>query len=320
MDLSLFIANICSPPVLFFFLGMLAVRVKADIEFPDPVPKMLALYLLFSIGFKGGVELAHGGMSQQIAATLVCGLLMACATPVYVFFALRRRLGPADASAVSASYGSISAVTFLTAIAFLTAEKVAFGGHMIAAMALMEAPAILVGLMLYRIYGKHTRDLSMREVLKDAFLNGSIFLLVGSLLIGTLAGERGRADLQIFYDGIFKGVLCFFLLELGMVTARELAHARKAGAFLLIFGLVFPLCNAALGIVIGKALGLGHGDALLFTILCASASYIAVPAAFRLAVPEANPAIYLGVALGVTFPFNIAVGIPLYYSIINSIS
>lgn len=320
MDLSLFFTNLSSPPVMFFFLGMLAIRVKADIEFPEPVPKMLALYLLFSIGFHGGVELRHGGINTQIGATLVCGALMASVTPLYVFWALRKRLTVADASAVAASYGSISAVTFLTAIAFLKAEGIGYGGHLIATMALMEAPAVLVGLALYRRYGAHERELPMGEVLKDAFLNGSIFLLIGSLLIGVVAGERGRADLEIFYDGIFKGVLCFFLLELGMVTAREVSHALKAGRFLLIFGVAVPLVNACIGIAIGKLLGLEQGDALLFTVLCASASYIAVPAAFRLAVPEANPAIYLGAALGVTFPLNIAFGIPLYHSIIKMLS
>lgn len=317
MEVGLFLANLSSPPVLFFFLGMLAVRVKADIEFPHPVPKMLALYLLFSIGFHGGVELRHGGMSLQIAATLLCGALMSAVVPIYAFWILRRKLAIADAAAVAASYGSISAVTFLTAIAFLKAEGIGYGGHLIAAMALMEAPAILVGLALYRVYGGHEKDLPLREVLKDAFLNGSIFLLIGSLIIGVLAGERGRADLEIFYDGIFKGVLCFFLLELGMVTARELGHALKAGRFLLLFGVGMPLANAVLGIVLGKLLGLAPGDALLFTVLCASASYIAVPAAFRLAVPEANPAIFLGAALGVTFPLNIAIGIPLYHSVIK---
>ena len=320
MELSLFVTNLTSPPVLFFFLGMLAVKVKADIEFPEPVPKMLALYLLFSIGFHGGVELRHGGMSPQIAATLACGALMATVTPIYVFWGLKRYLNIADSSAVAASYGSISAVTFLTAIAFLKAEGIGYGGHLIATMALMEAPAVLVGLALYRRYGGHERDLSMREVLKDSFLNGSIFLLIGSLLIGVAAGERGRADLEIFYDGIFKGVLCFFLLELGIVTAREVAHALKAGRFLLFFGIAVPLLNAAIAIGIGKLLGLAHGDALLFTVLCSSASYIAVPAAFRLAVPEANPAVYLGAALGVTFPLNIALGIPLYHSVLKLLS
>jgi len=319
MDLSLFAANLTSPPVLFFFLGMLAIRVKADIEFPEPVPKMLALYLLFSIGFKGGVELRASGLDVQIVLTLAAGMFMAAATPLWVFFALRKRLGAASASAIAASYGSISAVTFLTAIAFLKAEQISFGGHLIATMAVMEAPAILVGLALYRRFGGHDKDLPMREVLKDAFLNGSIYLLIGSLVIGILAGQRGKDDLFVFYDGIFKGVLCFFLLELGMVTARELSHALKEGWSLLNFGLATPLVNACIGIALGKLLGLPQGDALLFTVLCASASYIAVPAAFRLAVPDAKPAIYLGAALGVTFPFNIAIGIPLYYSLIKAL-
>lgn len=320
MDLSLFAANLTSPPVLFFFLGLLAVKVKADIEFPEPVPKMLALYLLFSIGFKGGVELRHSGVDMQILATLGCGVLIASVTPLWVFFLMRKRLGAASASAIAASYGSISAVTFLTAIAFLKAEGIEFGGHLIAAMAVMEAPAILVGLALYKRFGGHDEDLPMREVLKDAFLNGSIYLLIGSLVIGLLAGQRGKDDLFVFYDGIFKGVLCFFLLELGMVTAREFSHALKVGRFLFIFGLCAPIVNAVIGIALTKVLGLPQGDALLFTILCASASYIAVPAAFRLAVPDANPAIYLGSALGVTFPFNIAIGIPLYHMVLKALS
>lgn len=320
MDLSLFLGNITSPPVLFFFLGMLAIRLKVDIEFPEPVPKMLALYLLFSIGFRGGVELNHNGLNAQIMVTLLCGVAMAAAVPLYVFWWARRKFDVAEASALAAAYGSISAVTFLTAIAFLKAEGVPYGGHLIAAMALMEAPAILVGLSLYRRFGSHENDLPLGEVLKDAFLNGSIFLLIGSLVIGYLAGDRGHMDLEIFYDGIFKGVLCFFLLELGMITMRELPHVRKAGGFLFRFGVLIPLINAMIGIGLGKLIGLAHGDALLFTVLCASASYIAVPAAFRLAVPSANPGIYLGSALGVTFPFNIAIGIPLYYAIIQWLS
>ena len=320
MDISLFLGNLTSPPVLFFFLGMLAIRLKVDIEFPEPVPKMLALYLLFSIGFRGGVELNHNGLNAQIIATLFSGVVMASAVPLYVFWWARKRFGVADASALAAAYGSISAVTFLTAIAFLKAEGISYGGHLIAAMALMEAPAILVGLTLYRRFGSHENELPLREVLKDAFLNGSIFLLVGSLVIGYLAGDRGHMDLEIFYDGILKGVLCFFLLELGMVTMRELPHVRKAGWFLVRFGIVVPLINGVIGIALSKLLGLEQGDALLFTVLCASASYIAVPAAFRLAVPTANTGIYLGGALGITFPFNIAFGIPLYYAIIKWLS
>lgn len=317
MELSLFFSNLTSPPVLFFFLGMLAIRLKVDIEFPEPVPKMLALYLLFSIGFRGGVELRHNGIDLQVLMTLAAGMVMATAVPLYVFWWARRKFDVAEASALAASYGSISAVTFLTAIAFLKAEQQTYGGHLIAAMALMEAPAILVGLSLYRRYGGHENDLPLREVLKDAFLNGSIFLLIGSLVIGFLAGDRGHMDLEIFYDGIFKGVLCFFLLELGMITMRELPHVRKAGPFLVRMGIVVPLLNALAGIGLAWLIGLSPGNALLFAILCASASYIAVPAAFRLAVPAANPGIYLGSALGVTFPFNIAFGIPLYYAIIQ---
>jgi len=314
---DLFLDNLSSAPVLFFFLGCLAVLVRSGLDFPDPVPKMLALYLLFSIGFRGGVELRHSGAGQDILIVLGAAIAVAALTPVAAFFLLRRRLSLADAAAVAATYGSVSAVTFLTAIAFLKSQNVAFGGHMIAAMALMETPAIVMGLALHRLLSGGRTETPLRTVLHEAFFNSSVYLLLGSLAVGFLSGDRGREDLSLFYEGIFKGVLCFFLLEMGIVTMRQVRLLRRAGWFLPAFAVIFPLCAGMLGVGLSMLLGLREGDALLFAVLCGSASYIAVPAAFRLAVPEANPGIYVTPALGITFPLNLTLGIPLYFTFIR---
>lgn len=313
MDGSLIVSNILNPPILFFFLGMTAVLVKSDLEVPAPVPKLLSLYLLFAIGFKGGVELVKSGITQEVVLTLFAAVLMACFVPIYTFFILRLKLDNYDAAAIAATYGSISAVTFITASAFLTELGIDFDGYMVAALALMESPAIIVGLILVNLFttdGK--RDFSWSEVLQEAFLNSSVFLLVGSLLIGFLTGEHGWQVMEPFAQGIFYGVLTFFLLDMGLVAARRIKDLQKTGVFLIAFAILIPILNAGIGLLFAKFIGMPQGDALLFTVLCASASYIAVPAAMRLTVPEANPSLYISTALAVTFPFNIIVGIPLY--------
>jgi hypothetical protein len=319
MDISLIVSNILNPPVLFFFLGMTAVWVKSDLEIPAPVPKLLSLYLLFAIGFKGGVELVKSGVTQDVVLTLLAAMLMACLVPIYTFFILKLRLDTYDAAAIAATYGSISAVTFITASAFLDELGIAFDGYMVAALALMESPAIIVGLILVSLFtieqGK--RDFSWPEVLQEAFLNSSVFLLVGSLIIGVLTGEHGWQVLEPFTQGLFYGVLTFFLLDMGLVAARRIKDLQKAGIFLIAFAILIPILNAALGLGIARVIGLTEGNALLFSVLCASASYIAVPAAMRMTVPEANPSLYVSTALAVTFPFNIIVGIPLYLYGIN---
>ncbi|WP_414544582.1 sodium-dependent bicarbonate transport family permease [Nostoc sp. CCY0012] len=318
MDANLIVFNILNPPILFFFLGMIAVFVKSDLEIPAPIPKLFSLYLLLAIGFKGGVELIKSGITQEVVLTLLAAMLMACFVPVYSFFILRLKLDTYDAAAIAATYGSISAVTFITASAFLSELGIDYDGYMVAALALMESPAIIVGLLLVNIFttdGK--RDLSWTEVLQEAFLNSSVFLLVGSLLIGVLTGEHGWQVLEPFTQGLFYGVLTFFLLDMGIIAAKRIKDLQKTGFFLISFAILIPIVNASLGLLIAKFIGMHQGDSLLFAVLCASASYIAVPAAMRMTVPEANPSLYVSTALAVTFPFNIIVGIPLYLYGIN---
>lgn len=318
MDASLIISNILNPPVLFFFLGMIAVFVRSDLEIPPPVPKLFSLYLLFAIGFKGGVELAKSGITQEVVLTLLAAIMMACVVPVYTFFILRLKLDIYDAAAIAATYGSISAVTFITASAFLNELAIASDGYMVAALALMESPAIIVGLILVNLFTVNgDREFSWPEVLRDAFLNSSVFLLVGSLLIGILTGEHGWQVLEPFTQGLFYGVLTFFLLDMGLVAAKRIKDLQKTGIFLISFAILIPILNAGIGLLIARLINMPQGDALLFSVLCASASYIAVPAAMRLTVPEANPSLYVSTALAVTFPFNIIVGIPLYLYGIN---
>ena len=319
MDVSLVTSNILSPPVLFFFLGMLAVFLKSDLEIPQPLPKLFSLYLLFAIGFKGGSELAKSGVSQEVVLTLLAAVTMACVVPIYTFFILKLKLDLYNAAAIAATYGSISAVTFITAGSFLDELGIEFSGYMVAALALMESPAIIVGLLLVKIFAidKQDGDFSWSEVLREAFLNSSVFLLIGSVIIGALSGEKGWKVEEPFTQGIFYGVLTFFLLDMGLVAAGRIKELGKTGPFLISFSILTPIVNAAIGILLAKLIGMPQGNALLFSVLCASASYIAVPAAMRMTIPEANPSLYVTAALAVTFPFNIIVGIPLYLYGIN---
>lgn len=313
MDISLVLSNLLNPPILFFFLGMLAVLLHSDLEIPQPLPKFLSLYLLLAIGFKGGLELHQSGIDRNVMVTMALAMLMASVVPLYSFFILRLKLAVPDAAAIAATYGSISAVTFITATAFLQDLNIAYSGYLVAAMALMESPAIIIGVLLYRLSDSSNRSgLAWSELLRDAFFNGSVLLLIGSLLVGALTGEAGKRDLQPFTHGLFKGLLAFFLLDMGLVASRRLRDLRKAGVFLVSFAILIPLLNAALGMGLASLVEMPRGDALLFTVLCASASYIAVPAAVRLAIPEANPSLYVPMALAITFPFNIIVGLPLY--------
>jgi hypothetical protein len=322
MDGSLILFNILNPPILFFFLGMLAVLVKSDLEIPPPLPKLFSLYLLLSIGFKGGYELGESGLNTEVVLSLLASILMACIVPVYTFFILRLKLDDYNAAAIAAAYGSISAVTFITASSFLEKIQIPYGGHMVAALALMESPAIIVGLILVRVFSvkkEGDEEFSWSKVLHEAFLNASVFLLVGSLIIGMLTGKQGWVKLEPFTQGIFYGALTFFLLDMGLIAARKIKDLRKTGPFLVGFSVLIPMLNALLGILLAKGLGFTVGNALLFAVLCASASYIAVPAAMRLTLPEANPSLYVSMALALTFPFNIIVGIPLYLEMIKMI-
>lgn len=313
MSLEVIASNLLQPAVLFFILGILAAISRSDLELPQPVPKLLSLYLLLSIGFRGGVELVHNPLTTIEIMTLAAAVAMAMLVPLVAFFILRTRFTAADAAALAATYGSISAVTFVTATAFLDRIGVGYGGHMVAAMALMESPAIIIGVMLYRKYSTSAdTEFNIRELLREAFLNGAVFVLLGSLAIGMLSGARGAATMGPFIELIFPGILALFLLDLGLVAGRRFGDLRRSGSFIVGFGLIFPPVSAAAGILIAHLLGASHGDALLLAVLCASASYIAVPAAVRMAIPEASPGLYVTASLAVTFPFNIALGIPLY--------
>ncbi len=332
MQSSLILQNLVSAPVLFFFLGVLAVLVGSDLEIPSPLPKLFSLYLLLAIGFKGGLELAHSGLGSQVLLTIGAAVLMSLLVPITSFMILRTRMDAYNAAAVAASYGSISAVTFITAQSFLNVLHVDFDGFMVAALALMESPAIVVGVLLAKLGvqaidaeaggkpGAKAGGLRWREVLQEAFLNGSVFLLIGSLVIGYLVtsfSPAGLVKMEPFTDKLFYGALCFFLLDMGIVAAQRLRDLRRAGPFLIGFAVLAPLLHAAVGLAISRLLGLNQGDSLLFMVLCASASYIAVPAAMRMTVPQANPSLYISTALGVTFPFNVVVGIPLYMALIQ---
>jgi uncharacterized protein len=314
MDLHLILSNLLTPPILFFVLGMLAVFAKSDLEIPAPIPKLFSLYLLLAIGFKGGVELAKSGISGEVISAISAAIFMSCLVPVYSFFILRKKLDVPNSAAIAATYGSISAVTFITANSFLDQLHVPSDGFMVAALALMESPAIIMGLILVNVFGKRDEEeMDWGEVLREAFLNGSVFLLIGSLIIGAISGEHGEMMLKPFVKDMFYGALSFFLLDMGLVAAKRIRDLKRTGSFLILFALLMPLLNASLAIGIASLIHMTKGDALLFAVLCASASYIAVPAAMRLTVPEANPGLYISTALAVTFPFNITVGIPLYF-------
>ncbi len=308
---------ILDPTILFFCLGVIAVWVNSNIEIPPQITKFLSYYLLMSIGFKGGISLANAVFTPQIFMTICVGMLAAVIIPLWLFYILKKKLDVQNAAAAAACYGSVSAVTFLTAISWLENRGLNYGGHMVAMMALMESPAIIVGLLLAKTAssksGAKSVQFSMKETLHDAFFNGSVFILIGSLMIGYIMNPAKAHDYQVFVYDIFKGFLCFFLLDLGMSAARQIKELKNNAIFLTTIALVAPLINSVFALLIAKALGLSVGDGFLFMILLASASYIAVPAALKTNLPQATPSIYLSMSLGLTFPFNILLGLPLYW-------
>ena len=317
MQTDILISNITNPTLLFFVLGIVATLVKSDLEIPGQISRFLSLYLLFSIGFKGGQELAHSGLNTEIVITLLLCLLFAAVVPFYTFFILKRKLSVANAGAIAATYGSVSAVTFVTAIAFLENMKVAAGGHMVAAMALMESPAIIIGVMLMRKYTTSPgKSIKLGKLLHESFTNGSVLMITGSQVIGILTSAKQAEGIKPFTTDIFKGFLALFLLEMGMVAARRFSAFRNYGWFVTCFALLVPAFNGLLSIVITHYLPIAQGNRLLVAVLASSASYIAVPAAMKQAAPEADPGLYIPMALGLTFPFNITLGLPLYWSLI----
>jgi hypothetical protein len=314
MDLSILISNVTNPTLLFFLMGIFAAWVKSDLEIPAPSVKFISLYLLFSIGFKGGQELSHSPLTWEIVLSLLFGLMVAGTIPLYVFFLMKRRVGVPNAGAIAAAYGSVSAVTFVAASSFLEQQQMHFGGHMVAVMALMEAPAIIVAVLLIHRFGEQSvNGLGMWHVVRHAFTNGSVLMIMGSLLIGVVADAKQAEGIKPFTTDIFKGFLAIFLLEMGMVTAKRFTIFRRSGAFLTLFAIAVACVNGCLVAWLSLAATADPANRFMFAVLASSASYIAVPAAMRLAAPEADPGLYIPMALGVTFPFNITVGMPLYF-------
>lgn len=318
MNLDLLLDNLTNPALLFFFLGIFAVQVKSDLEIPPNSSKFISLYLLFSIGFKGGQELSHSALDMEIVWSLLFGILLAVGVSFYTFFILNRRLSIPNAGAIAAAYGSVSAVTFVTAVSFLEILKIDFGGHMVAVMALMEAPSIIVGVLLIAIFDKNkSQKMPFGEVVRHSVTNGSVLLILGSLVIGFLASDQQAEGISPFTTDIFKGFLAVFLLDMGIVSGRKLSSFRENGWFSLLFALIVPLINGCIVAIISQSVTDVEGNRFLFAILAASASYIAVPAAMKLAAPQANPGLYIPMALAITFPLNITLGMPLYMLIIQ---
>lgn len=320
MEFEILLSNLTNPTLLFFVLGIIATKLKSDLEIPASSSKFISLYLLFAIGFKGGQELAHSGFNQEILLTLLFGLALASLIPLYTFFILKQKLSISDSGAIAASYGSVSAVTFVAAVSFLEIQKLSAGGHMVALMALMESPAIIVGVILMMRYDQTMKSASgvqLKSVVKHSFTNGSVLLILGSLIIGLIADVKQAEGIKPFTTDIFKGFLAIFLLEMGMVTAKRFSAFLQYGWFVTLFGLMIPALNGT--VVAWASHWITHDVANRFVlaVLAASASYIAVPAAMRIAAPKANPGLYIPMALGVTFPFNVTIGMPLYFMIVQ---
>ena len=361
--------NLTEPAVLFFFLGVAIGLIRSNLEIPAPIAKFLSLYLLMALGFKGGQALSDAGLSGDGVKVIGAALFLALVIPAVWFLVLRKRIDAFDAAAIAATYGSVSAVTFVTASQFLVSRGDEAGGHMTVALVLMESPAIIMAVLLAtwvrsRINTPGSADLtnpvsvtspagnlatadsqtlvpeaphpagepgpeegveqshpplSIKEVLREAFTDGAHLLLIGSMIIGAVSGEKGGEAMAPFVNGVFKGFLAFFLLEMGLLVARQLREVRDVGPFLIAFGAIVPFVNAAAALAIGWALGLTVGDLTLLAVLASSGSYIVVPAVVRYAIPEARPSRYFTLALGITFPINIAIGIPLYYAIASAL-
>ena len=325
--------SLLDPTILFFVLGVLAGALKSNLEIPAPISKFLSLYLLMALGLKGGFALAASGLDARVLASLGAAMAMALVVPAIGYRLLRRHVAPFDAAAVAAAYGSVSAVTFVTATQLLESQGFTPPGHMTVAMVLMESPAILMAVLLASML-RHAATASpvvgvtsggaalagapaggglpLRRIVHESFTDGTQLLLLGSLVIGFVGGDTAKAVMQPFTGDLFKGLLAFFLLDMGLLVARHFAAARTQSPVLLAYALGGPLLHATLALLLAAALALPVADGALLMVLSASASYIVVPAVLRQAVPEANPSIYLGLSLGITFPFNIVLGIPLY--------
>lgn len=319
MNLDLLIENITNPALLYFILGIVSVYLKSDLEIPKNSSKFISLYLLFAIGFKGGQELSHETITSEIVLSMLFGILIATLIPLYTFFILKRKLNVFDAEAIAAAYGSISAVTFVTASNFLESQQLALHGHMVAIMALMESPAIIVGLILISMYNKeNTGKINTLGLLKHSLTNGSVLLIVGSLVIGFLTNAKAAQGIQPFTNDIFKGFLAIFLLDMGITSGQKLKSFFDQGWFPIVFAIATPLINGSIFAWLSGAITSDVSNRFIFAILAASASYIAVPAAMKITVPKANPGLFLPMALAISFPVNITLGMPLYFLIVQN--
>jgi hypothetical protein len=317
MNINLLLENLTNPALLFFLLGIIATRLKSDLEIPPNSSKFISLYLLFSIGFKGGQELAHSHFNFEIIWSVLFGIFIAIIIPFYCFFILKKKFSIDNSGAIAAAYGSVSAVTFVTAVTFLEAHNQTISGYMVAIMALMEAPAIIIGVILMRMYStRETVSTKLSSVIKHSFTNGSVLLILGSLVIGYLASDEQAMGIKPFTTDLFKGFLAIFLLDMGIISGKKLNIFFKSGWFPLAFAIVIPLVNGMIVAFMSQFITDEIGNRFIFSILAASASYIAVPAAMKIVAPKANPGLFLPMALAITFPFNITFGMPIYYSII----
>jgi hypothetical protein len=319
MNLNLLIENLTNPALLFFVLGIIAVYLKSDLEIPPNSSKFISLYLLFSIGFKGGQELSHEVFTNEIFWSMLFGIFISLIIPFYTFFILKKKLSIYDSGAIAAAYGSVSAVTFVTAVSFLESQQMELHGHMVAIMALMESPAIIIGLILISFFNKdETTTFKKRAVLKHSLTNGSVLLILGSLVIGFLASEKQAQGIEPFTNDLFKGFLAIFLLDMGITSGRKLKSFFSFGWFPFLFAIIIPLLNGCLFAMLSAAVTADITNRFIFAVLAASASYIAVPAAMKITVPKANPGLFLPMALAITFPINITIGLPLYFLIVQN--
>ncbi len=311
--------NLTSPAVLFFLIGAAASLARSDLSIPDQVVRLLSLYLMMSIGYRGGLEIAHSGVNTQMIAAIAAGIGLSFATPFLAERVLRilTRLAPVDRAAVAGHYGSISAVTFAAVTSVTTQMALPSDGFMVGVAAAMETPAILACLLLA---GRQGGRIDARAMLREVFLNGSVVVLLGALAVGIVASPLATAPVKPFLVDLFPGFLCLFLLEMGLIAGRGLRDSwRTISPGLLLFALAMPVIGAALGAGLGWTVGLPVGSLAIFMTLGASASYIAVPAALRIALPQANLAMALTMSIGVTFPVNLLAGIPLYIGIAQAV-
>ena len=331
--------NLLDPAILFFLLGVLAGVIKSNLEIPPAISRFLSLYLLMALGLKGGFALSQSGLTANVGISLAAAIVLAIFIPLMGYWFLRRFVTGFDAAAVAATYGSVSAVTFVTAVQYLENQHIDYGGHMAAAMALMESPAIILAVVLANSLRQKTRpqivslssgvaglssppqkqSVSIGKILHESFTDGAQLLLLGAMLVGMMTGNEGKAAMEPFSGDLFKGMLSFFLLDMGLMAARNLPQVKGKSPALIVYAIIGPILHASMALGLAFILNLPAGDGALLMVLAASASYIAVPAVLKFALPEANPSLYFGLSLGVTFPLNILFGIPAYVSIAQSV-